>query len=109
MSKSYQEMTVPPAYKAPQYGERGEIVNGKEGGDPIWANAAPPPAIGTKINVNMNSLGEATVLRYFVEHGYLGLLVQFSNPPAWYTKQNKGNPPGHIFGPEFKPLEKGNG
>jgi len=53
----------------------------------------------------MNSLGEGVVLGYFSEDEYLGLLVKLSNPPEWHRKQNKGNPVGHIFGPEFKPLE----
>jgi len=57
----------------------------------------------------MNALGSADVVGYFSKGDYLGLLVEFDSPPDWYIKQNKGNVVGHIFGPEFKPLENPNG
>ncbi len=67
--------------------------------DPFkWSGKEPPPAIGDRVHTRMNRLGWGTVLRYFVEYGWLGVLVALDAPPEWYTKQNKGNPAAHIFG-----------
>lgn len=71
--------------------------------DPFkWSGDKDPPAIGTVVKTYLNGLGTGTVLRYFVEYGWLGLIVAFENPPKWYVKQNNGNPPGHIFGVDLK-------
>lgn len=67
-----------------------------------WSNAAPPPAIGTRITITMNRLGPATVTGYFAEDGWLGLLVTLHDAPDWHRKQRNGDNRGHIFGPEFK-------
>jgi hypothetical protein len=68
---------------------------------------ATPPTIGSKIYVTMNKLGPATVKGYFVEGGWLGILVKLSDPPKWWREQNKGEPGrlAHIFGPEFRIVE----
>jgi len=54
----------------------------------------------------MNQLGPATVKGYFIEHGWLGLLCEFHDPPDWWKRQNAKEPGrlGHIFGTEFKPV-----
>ena len=66
-----------------------------------WSGNSAVPAIGATVRVRINSIGTATVLRYFTEHGYLGVLVQPENPPAWYVKQNGRYSPCHVFGAEL--------
>lgn len=53
-----------------------------------WSGENPVPAIGATVRT---SVGAATVLRYFSEHGWLGLLVQ---PPDRYS-------PCHVYGAEL--------
>jgi hypothetical protein len=93
--------TVLPAYSFARW-EGDELLNRDA---PVkWSNDLPPPAIGTKVHVTMNRLGTGVVRGYFVECGWLGLLVEFLNPPEWYVKQNShSNPLGHVFGAEFQP------
>ena len=69
-----------------------------------WVSTKPIPAVGTEINVAINSIGKAKVLKYFVEHGFIGLLVQPLNPPTWYAKQN-GEDPCHVFPAEVTELQ----
>lgn len=57
----------------------------------------PIPAVGTMLMVKMNGIGKATVLKYFVEHGYIGMIVQPVEPPEWYVKQNGADEPCHVF------------
>jgi hypothetical protein len=95
---SYKEYSEVPAYEQAVYKDGLPVKSEAL----IWAGKVPPPPVGEKINVNMNSLGNGDVVGYFSLEGYLGLRVQLDNPPDWYIKQNKGNSVGHIFGPEFK-------
>jgi len=79
-----------------------------------WSSDKPIPPVGTEIDVPMNGIGRSKVLKYFVEHGFIGLLVQPFNPPAWYRKQNKSEmdsdlydwKPCHVYPPETKQLRK---
>jgi hypothetical protein len=73
--------------------------------DPFkWSGDKDPPAIGEKVKVYMNGFGPGTVTSYFVEYGWLGVLVKFDKPPKWWVKQTKdsGKDPkttcGHCFG-----------
>ncbi len=91
---AYEEMETLPEYV--QYA--GEQVDGNK-----WSGKAPPPAIGDKVRITFNGLGTATVVKYFVQDGFLGVMTVLDNPPAWYVKQNKGNIPGHAFGAEIEP------
>jgi hypothetical protein len=100
---SYQEYQQVPAYEQAVY-ENGMVANAKEGAL-IWAGKVAPPPVGEKIVVTINSLGEAEVVGYFSQDGFLGLRTKLDNPPAWYLKQNGGNVPGHVFGPEIKAKE----
>lgn len=68
---------------------------------PAWFGKFAPPAVGTVITVKINGIGQATVVGYFTEGGYLGVLNQPIDPPAWYIKQNGGNVVGGAFGPEI--------
>lgn len=59
------------------------------------------PAIGAMVKVAINQIGQARVRGYFVEHGWLGLLVVPVTPPAWYVKQNGRGTACHVFGTEL--------
>ena len=67
-----------------------------------WSAPFPPPAVGGRVKVRMNGLGLATVTGYFVQDGWLGVVVKLDAPPEWYGKQNGGNVPGHSFGAEIE-------
>ena len=54
-----------------------------------WVSNKPLPAVGTEVEVKINRVGRSKVLKYFVEHGFIGLVVQPINPPDWYKNQNK--------------------
>ena len=85
----------------------GKVVNAA---DPIkWGGRSAPPAVGANVKVYMNGLGNGTVVRYFVQEGWLGVLIKLDSPPDWYTKQNNGNPLAHLFGPELEPFKKKEG
>ena len=98
---SYQEFTSRPDYQT------GHWDNGRPvmGASATWFNANPPPAIGAKVRANFNKLGTGEVVGYFVEDGFLGLLVTLDNPPDWHIKQNGRGVKAHLFGPEFEPVE----
>ena len=70
-----------------------------------WISNKPFPQVGDKINVKVNSIGESVVLKYFVEYGFIGLLVQPIDPPAWYVKQNGADEPCHVFPAEVEELQ----
>jgi hypothetical protein len=101
MAVNYQKFdTLPQAWTQAFVERDGKCPNES---DPFkWSNKNSPPAIGSKVFSNMNRLGEGVVEGYFVEHGWLGVLVKLDNPPDWYVKQNKGNPLAHLFGTELK-------
>ena len=61
------------------------------------------PALDTLIYVRINQVGLARVTSYFVEDGYLGVMVQPIAPPEWYVKQNGRHAPAHFFGSEVDP------
>lgn len=69
-----------------------------------WSATFDPPAIGARVQVRTNSLGPAVVTGYFVEAGYLGVIVKLEEPADWYVKQNGGDVPGHSFGTEITEL-----
>lgn len=100
---SYQEYQEVPIYVQAIYKD-GMVANAKDGAL-VWAGKVPPPPVGEKVHLTINSLGEAAVVGYFSQDGFLGLRTKLDNPPDWYLKQNKGNVVGCVFGPEFKPLE----
>lgn len=98
MEANYTEYASVPEYVAVVFGNTSD-ENGKFTGKPRWSGKSAPPAVGAKVNTH---LGVGHVTSYFSEFGWLGVLVKFNDPPAWYTKQNNGNPPGHIFGAELR-------
>jgi hypothetical protein len=70
-----------------------------------WVTTKPIPAVGSEVNVKINGIGRSKVLKYFVEHGFIGLVVQPQNPPAWYIKQNGADEPCHVFPAEVTELQ----
>jgi hypothetical protein len=102
MSETYQELDALPAWTRAQWEAKEKLLNEA---DPFkWSGPdLDPPAIGAKVKTYVNDVGPGTVIKYFVQHGWLGVLVQLDAPPAWYTKQNKGNPPAHLFGIDLEP------
>ena len=62
-----------------------------------WVANKPLPAVGSEVEVKINGIGRSIVLKYFVEHGFIGLVVQPQNPPTWYIKQNGADAPCHVF------------
>ena len=71
-----------------------------------WVCEKPIPAVGSEVNVKINGIGRSTVLKYFVEYGFIGLLVQPQNPPTWYIKQNGKDEPCHVYPSECEELRK---
>ena len=69
-----------------------------------WASTKAIPAIGSKLNVKINGIGESIVKKYFVEYGFIGMLVTPQNPPAWYIKQNGADSECHVFPAECEEL-----
>ena len=70
-----------------------------------WGSNKSIPAVGSEVNVAINGIGRSKVLKYFVEYGFIGLLVQPLNPPTWYLKQNGADEPCHVFPAECTELE----
>ena len=77
-----------------------------------WVSDQPFPAVGSEVTVKINGIGRSTVLKYFVEYGFIGLLVQPIDPPAWYRNQNESKTdsalydwePCHVFPAECEEL-----
>lgn len=73
----------------------------------LWSGAgslATPPAVGSRVVVAFNGFGAGVVRGYFVESGYLGVIVECDKRPAWHIKQNgDANPYPHAFGAELLP------
>ena len=69
-----------------------------------WVCNKPVPAVGSEVCVKINGIGRAIVQKYFVEHGFVGLIVQPLSPPDWYVKQN-GDDPCHVFPAECLELQ----
>ena len=70
-----------------------------------WGSDKPIPAVGSEVNVKINGIGRSKVLKYFVEYGFIGMLVQPFDPPAWYIKQNGADEPCHVFPAEVAELQ----
>jgi hypothetical protein len=70
-----------------------------------WISTKAIPQIGAEVCVKVNSIGRSIVKKYFVEHGFIGLLVQPLSPPDWYIKQNGTDEPCHVFPAECLELQ----
>lgn len=91
-----------PAYVLADQDDTGKTTN--KGSAPIWSGIGKPPAIGETVEVKINERGRGAVRSYFVESGWLGVLVDLEAPPATYLEQCDGNPPCHVFGAELTVL-----
>ncbi len=65
------------------------------------------PTIGQKVTITMNNLGQGVVDSFFIEHGYVGVIVKLDSEtqPIWHKKQNKGSRfegKALVFGAEVK-------
>jgi hypothetical protein len=103
---------LPGNWTRPQWGEKPAKGDAKllNEADPYkWSGDAAPPAVGTKVKVYMNSFGNGTVMGYFAEYGWLGVMVKISKPPKWWVSQTKAagenpkNKLGHFFGIDLQP------
>jgi hypothetical protein len=52
-----------------------------------WSAKFPLPNMGDEIRITMNGIGPATVVGFFEEGGYVGVMTKATNPPAWLKKQ----------------------
>lgn len=95
----YQEFDVPPPFEHAAIRNRVVV---KSSGLPRWSNGQQPPPIDEIVDVTINRIGLARVIGYFVESGYLGLLVKPIDPPAWFTAQNGFDATAHVFGAEIQ-------
>jgi hypothetical protein len=102
---NYRELSAVPAeLSRPVWqgeGVKRRLVNDA---DPFkWSGDNDPPALGAKVKIYMNALGTGTVVGYFVEYGWFGVLVKLNKAPAWWRKQNPSNRPAHLFGLDLEP------
>src|SRR5689334_11683845 len=96
----FREMTELPAFK------QHDNTKVDIGNEPVrWSGATPPPPIGARVHVAMNAFGPATVVRYYTQHGFLGLVVRPDALPAWFKRQSPGTDLIHVFGAELKEEE----
>jgi hypothetical protein len=70
-----------------------------------WVSTNAIPQVGEEVNVKINGIGRSKVLKYFVEYGFIGLIVQPMSPPQWYVKQNGAGEPCHVFPAEVEELQ----
>jgi hypothetical protein len=105
--------TLPENWTRPVWTEGDDDCKVVNKSDPYkWSGDNAPPAIGAKVKVYMNSLGNGEVVGYFSEYGWLGVLVVLSKPPSWWRKQtrergeNPATTPAHIYGKELEPYTK---
>ena len=70
-----------------------------------WMAKKQIPLIGSEVNVKINGIGISVVKKYFVEHGFIGLVVKPHNPPSWYIKQNGADAICHVFPAECEEFE----
>jgi hypothetical protein len=97
-----QKLDILPAWTQIQWTPDYRIANRD---DPFkWGGKSPPPAIGSEVSVGVNAIGRGVVLSYFLEEGFLGVLVQPHSPPEWYIKQNGIDKPCHVFGAELEDI-----
>ena len=96
------------------FGERTKTPSGGKphrtagGGLLIWSGKAPPPAIGSDIQVRINGIGKCQVAAYASYGGYLGVMAWPYSPPEWWVNQNGTPGPdnaGLVFGAEISAKE----
>ena len=67
---------------------------------PKWSNATlMPPPVGSQVYVNVwneGAIGVSTVVAYYIEHGWLGVLVAPVKPPKGYAKRWHARMPAAV-------------
>lgn len=105
--QNYHEFTALPVWTAPQWAGKGATHRIVNDSDPYkWSGRNAPPAIGAHVKVFMNRLGTGTVVGYFAEYGWLGVLVKPDKPPKWWRQQNPNATEYHTFGLDLEPRVK---
>jgi hypothetical protein len=64
-----------------------------------WSGSGEVPAVGQRVRLYVNSMGEATVKAYFHHEGFLGVLVAPDQMPAHL----RGVSTCHAYGIELEP------
>lgn len=64
------------------------------------------PEVGETVTVSMNNLGKGRVLGFFVEAGWVGVIVRLFDPPEWHVRQNGAAEIAGVFGCEIKKSER---
>lgn len=93
-----------PEWTATEWDAAGLTLLNSDGRN-LWSGVGAPPAIGTRVRVPSNGLGEGVVVAYFIAGKFLGVRVRFDAPPAWYVAKTSADYPGHCFGAEIEVLE----
>lgn len=66
------------------------MVYRTEAGESLkWSARFPLPQIGEHIRITMNGIGEAEVVGFFKEGGYVGVMTKALNPPKWLKDQRE--------------------
>jgi hypothetical protein len=52
-----------------------------------WSASFPLPTMGQRIRVTMNGIGDAEVVGFFKEEGYVGVMTKALDPPTWLKEQ----------------------
>jgi len=56
-----------------------------------WSASFPLPTMGQRIRVTMNGIGDAEVVGFFKEEGYVGVMTKALDPPTWLKEQLSRN------------------
>jgi hypothetical protein len=54
-----------------------------------WSAPFPLPNIGDRIQITMNGIGEADVVGFFKEEGFVGVMTRALNPPPYLVEQRE--------------------
>lgn len=69
------------------------VYHDDEGKEMLWSGSKPIPAIGSKVFVNMNGIGESTVKGYYASYcdncSFVGVMVLPDNPPEYWSQNVK--------------------
>lgn len=75
-----------------------------------WSAEFEVPRIGDEVVIRINNIGQARVVGYATQDGYLGVMAVPYDPPDWSVRQN-GPPslarPALAFGAEIGPAARG--
>jgi len=65
------------------------VYRTEAGEDLKWSAKFPLPKIGDHIRITMNGIGEAEVVGFFKEGGFVGVMTRALNPPKWLKDQRE--------------------